>query len=639
VSAQNSLQRRRDFPDSSALPALAASSDSLVLVPLPASEARPTESTVVMVPGGRFLLGCLLLAAALLLAGRTGSLPVWLLALEVFATILGLFLFGSFKYQIHKNALTYGMLLVIVATFCGLPSSSWHQQIADDGWWAWTSQHVLSYQGIDALIHADTMLFILGLTFFVSVIAQTRMLEGVTMFLLRRNGGAVLPTVLSVTAVVACVSGVLDGVSMIGLTIRTLLIILMLGAVPRQVMVFAVMICTAVTTICGVWLAYGEPPNLIMKANLHPFLGGTFFPRYCGPIAIAAFLVVVRHLRKQLAGQRIDLSRMDVIDAKAADVRFLQAMRHGEVLTPVELVESHASFLGGHAGGVLERIRGGTSLGSALVQEQVPPDIRQELLGHYTSQELAFSLDRHYVLDAAGDDEGAMLAEQWLDETLAETARRRRRAQVIGALALIPFAALLIVHGINHHVPLFLASFAGFAVALIGIAGIPQMRALAIRGAWHEYAEYYFLFPLFLSITLLTQAGFFASVEGLLGQGLDRLGMFPVAWGQFVGSTILSAILDNNVVADFASRALTNLDLSLLHLFAMAQIAGYALGGCWTHIGCAQSVVAYAFIQRDIDEHYTPIQWIREMTPIILEMLAVISVLIYAESQILRWVS
>ena len=39
-----------------------------------------------------------------------------------------------------------------------------------------------------------------------------------------------------------------------------------------------------------------------------------------------------------------------------------------------------------------------------------------------------------------------------------------------------------------------------------------------------------------------------------------------------------------------------------MHLFAMAQIAGYALGGCWTHIGCAQSVVAYAFIQRDVDE-------------------------------------
>src|SRR5262245_45466495 len=172
-----------------------------------------------MLPGWGFVGVCAALAAALFVAGRITFLPVWLLALEVFATILGLFLFGSFKYQIHKNALTYGMLLVIVATFCGLESSSWHQQIAEAGWWAWMREHLLSYRGIDGLIHADTMLFILGLTFFVSVIAQTRMLEGITLFLLRKNDGAVLPTIVAVTAVVAFVSGILDGVSMIGLTI------------------------------------------------------------------------------------------------------------------------------------------------------------------------------------------------------------------------------------------------------------------------------------------------------------------------------------------------------------------------------------------------------------------------------------
>ena len=48
-------------------------------------------------------------------------------------------------------------------------------------------QHLLSFHGLDDLIHADTMLFILGLTLFVSVIAQTRLLEGITFFLLRRN--------------------------------------------------------------------------------------------------------------------------------------------------------------------------------------------------------------------------------------------------------------------------------------------------------------------------------------------------------------------------------------------------------------------------------------------------------------------
>jgi hypothetical protein len=50
-------------------------------------------------------------------------------------------------------------------------------------------------------------------------------------------------------------------------------------------------------------------------------------------------------------------------------------------------------------------------------------------------------------------------------------------------------------------------------------------------------------------------------------------------------------------------------------------------------------VVAYAFICRDVDERYTPLQWIREMTPVILEMLAVVSALIYAESKLLSLLS
>jgi Na+/H+ antiporter NhaD/arsenite permease-like protein len=69
----------------------------------------------------------------------------------------------------------------------------------------------------------------------------------------------------------------------------------------------------------------------------------------------------------------------------------------------------------------------------------------------------------------------------------------------------------------------------------------------------------------------------------------------------------------------------------------MAQIAGYALGGCWTHIGCAQSVVAYAFIQRDVDERYTPVQWIRDITPVIVKILVLLTALIYLESALLAW--
>jgi hypothetical protein len=588
-----------------------------------------------MVSSRRVLFGCAVAAAFLFFLGRFFVLPTWLLATEVFTTVISLFLFGSFRYQIHKNAITYGMSLVIVATFSGLSTSPWHEEITRRGWWAFTRQQLLSFQGLNDLIHADTVLFILGLTFFVSVVAQTRLLEGITFFLLRRFRGAILPTVISVTAVVAFTSGILDGVSMIGLTIRTLVIILFLSAAPIADIRHAVMVCTAVTTVCGIWLAYGEPPNLIMKANLHPYLDDAFFLRYCGPAAVASYLVIAWQLRKKLSEERIDLDEMDVIDANAEDIRFLQALRHGEVLTPIELIELHESDLGERKDDVLKRLHQGESLGIALVRAEIPDPTRKQLLGHFVSEELAGSLDQHYIFDAEGDHANALKMEKSVDDTLAILARRRRIAQRVAALALIPFIALLILHAINHEVPLFLASFAGFLVAYLGIANIPKMRRLAMREANHEFAEYYFLLPLFLSITLLTEAGFFDQMKTLILNGVSAIGQTNMAVAQFLASTILSAILDNNVVADFASRALQNLDLSVMHLFAMAQIAGYAVGGCWTHIGSAQSVVAFAFIKRNVDEHYTPVQWIREMTPIIIQIVILLTVIIYVEGILL----
>ena len=55
----------------------------------------------------------------------------------------------------------------------------------------------------------------------------------------------------------------------------------------------------------------------------------------------------------------------------------------------------------------------------------------------------------------------------------------------------------------------------------------------------------------FLSITLLTSAGFFDAMQGLIRTGIETLGRAHVAFAQFLGSTLLSAILDNNIVADF----------------------------------------------------------------------------------------
>jgi hypothetical protein len=306
------------------------------------------------------------------------------------------------------------------------------------------------------------------------------------------------------------------------------------------------------------------------------------------------------------------------------------------VLIPIELVEDFAGELSGRADAVLGRLRQGEPLGLALVHEDVEVESRRLLLGHFVSDELADGLDRHYLHAAAGDDESAFMAELAVEEVLATTSKIRSRAQKIGAFAIVPFILMVVVHGFNHNVPLFLASFAGFAAAMPAIWSIPKMRGLALREAKLEYAEYYFLFPLFLSITLLTSSGFFDAMQGLIHSGIEVLGHAHVAFAQFLGATFLSAILDNNIVADFASRGLHGLDLTVLRYFAMAQISGYALGGCWTHIGCAQSVVAFAFIQRDVDAGYTPIQWIKEMTPVIFHVLILMAILIYAESAVLK---
>ena len=588
-----------------------------------------------MLSGRLFIGACALVTAGVLFIGST--MPVWLLASEVLASILSLFLFGSFRYQIHKNALTYGMLLVVIATFCKLGTSEWHVEIHERGWWYWTQSNLLTFHGLDDLIHVDTMLFILGLTFFVSVIAQTRLLEGITFSLLRRNQGAILPTVIAVTAFVAVASAVFGGVSMIGLTIRTLVIVLLLAAAPASAIRYAVIVCTAITTICGVWIAYGEPPNLIMKANLYPLLGNAFFVIYCAPAAIVSYFLIARQLRKRLRNQHVYLDLLDVVEANAQDVRFLQATRHGEVLTPIEFVENHAVELSGRAPGVLKWLRLGESLGLALFRENVPEETRKNLLGHFVSEDLADSLDRHYQLAFLRDLEGAKRAERNVEHALASLAHVRRRAQRAGALALGPFIGLLIAHTLYDRIPLFWASFVAFAFAFLGIADIPKMRGLALREAYVEYSEYYFLFPLFLSITLLTKAGFFDLIQTLVHRGIETMGQGHVAFAQFLGCTFLSAILDNNIVADFASHGLHGLESSVLHLFAMAQILGYALGGCWTHIGCAQSVVAFAFIRRDVDERYTPLQWMKDITPVIVEIMIALTILIYVQNAFLRW--
>ena len=132
------------------------------------------------------------------------------------------------------------------------------------------------------------------------------------------------------TRLVAIASGIIGGVSMIGLTIRILMIILFLARCDVRDVIYAVMVSTVVTTVAGSWLAYGEPPNLIMNANLYPHLNDAFFLLYCAPLAFASYVVVVLSLRRRFRHRLVHVEELDVLDVHAADVRFLQATRHGE---------------------------------------------------------------------------------------------------------------------------------------------------------------------------------------------------------------------------------------------------------------------------------------------------------------------
>jgi Na+/H+ antiporter NhaD/arsenite permease-like protein len=586
-----------------------------------------------------FLAGCLAAAVAVWAVGLIFPLPPWLLALEVFLTVLALFVFGSSRYRLDKNALTYGAVLVISATFWShwWPSSMVRQGIHGEGigaLWRFIRVNLLTLQGLDRLIHADTMLFILGLTFFVASIAQTRLLESASFAVLRRSRGNVLITIALLAAVVSFASGILDGVSMIGLMIRTMVIILLLSKSGGGAVVYAVMVSTVVTTVCGMWLAYGEPPNLIMKANLAPHLDNLFFLRYCLPIAFGSYLIVLWNLRRSLHGRRIDMVRLDILDTHTADVRFLQAMRHGEVFIPMEFVQDHHALLGSRLAAVMEQVKRGEPLGEAMVQNGVPADTRLFLLGEFTSENMAGTLDDYYIHVHGQAPQQADESARRLRQVMASVRRQRIRAQRLGALAFVPFIGFLIWHAANHDVPLFLASFAGFAVAFLPISHIPNMRRLALRDARHEFSEYLFLIPLFFSIALLQRTGFFEQLAGYLNHGIETFGASHMAFAQFAGTTVLSAILDNNVVADFAGRALRGLDETLIHLFATAQIAGYAAGGCWTHIGSAQSVMAYSYIRKEVDQRFTPFEWVKLMTPLVLE----IGVFMTAAVYLIGWI-
>ncbi|MBI5513094.1 MAG: hypothetical protein HY909_04955 [Deltaproteobacteria bacterium] len=498
---------------------------------------EPAIETHWRVPSGRVVAALATLAAVLAALGRPATLPSWALALALGATVAGLFVFESGPVRIHRDALAWGMLPVFGALFHGVVGSGGLRSVAAES---------ITWHGLEALVHADTLLFLLGLTLFVAVVAQSRGLDAVAFGLLKHARGSVQATAVVLYLLVAALSGVVGGVSMVGLLLRTLVLVLTLAGATTAALRESALLATVVTTVCGSWLTYGEPPNLIMKANVRgadgiELLTDGFFLAYCLPACVGVFALVAWRARRAFEGLQVDHASQDFVERHAPFLAFLREEQHGGL----------------------------------------------------------------------------------------------PRAWAYSALGFVALVAGLALHAREPRVPLPAPPFAAAAVALLGLRGLPKLRALAWRSAKAEALDYTFLVPLFVGVALLGRSGFFAPLRETLRAWEAHPEASAVA--QFGLSTALSAVLDNNVVADFGSRALQGLDPVYARLYAMAQLLGYALGGCWTHLGSAQSVVAFAFVVREVDKRYTPLRWLREATPMLLQAALVLLTALTATTLWVTW--
>ena len=183
--------------------------------------------------------------------------------------------------------------------------------------------------------------------------------------------------------------------------------------------------------------------------------------------------------------------------------------------------------------------------------------------------------------------------------------------------------------------PLFLASFAGFFAAWPAISSIPKMRSLAVREARQEYGEYYFLFPLFLSISLLTTAGFFEGMSGCFIR-VSELSERPMWRSRSSSDRPFSPPSSITTSSPTSPRALLGFDVKTLHLLRWRRSpATPSVVAGRTSAARNQSWPMHSS-SATWTRHFRPVQWIREMTPVIIKILVVMAAIIYSESAILN---
>ena len=224
------------------------------------------------------------------------------------------------------------------------------------------------------------------------------------------------------------------------------------------------MVCTAVTTICGVWLAYGEPPNLIMKANLVSASRQRLLPAATAlPAAVASYLVIAWQLRGKLGGQR-DRSRQHGRHRRQRRGRAVSAGVAARRSDDADRTRSRATrriSAAARAAGA----RAAAQRRVARPRADPRGRVASRRAGCCSATSSATNSRTASTATTCSTTPGSTRrrsAPNWRSTKCSRPWRTvRRRAQKIGALALVPFVALLVVHGIDHEVPLFLASFAG----------------------------------------------------------------------------------------------------------------------------------------------------------------------------------
>jgi len=75
----------------------------------------------------------------------------------------------------------------------------------------------------------------------------------------------------------------------------------------------------------------------------------------------------------------------------------------------------------------------------------------------------------------------------------------------------------------------------------------------------------------------------------------------------------------------------------VLHLFAMAQIQGTHWAAAGRTSGAPNSVWPSHLSGATWKRGYTPLQWMKDITPVILEIMAALTAVIYLENALLRW--